>query len=75
MHLIYRSSKKKQKDFSAQIKSAIVPLLLIGIYMFVMALWGQLAWPLPGSYNILFYDPMISFGIVLIAFSCLSSSS
>ncbi|MGD0511031.1 MAG: DUF981 family protein [Candidatus Micrarchaeaceae archaeon] len=66
---VYLSSRKKRNDFSEQMKSAIVPLLLIGIYMFVMALWGQLTWPLPGSYNILFYDPMISFGILLIAFS------
>lgn len=30
---------------------------------------GQFVWPLPGSYNILFYDPLVSFGIILLAFA------
>ncbi|MGC8479375.1 MAG: DUF981 family protein [Candidatus Micrarchaeia archaeon] len=34
-----------------------------------MSLWGQLTWPLPGSYNILFFDPLMSLSIVLIGFA------
>ncbi len=61
--------KRKGKSFSDHLKSASVPLAIIGITMFSGGLWGHFAWPLPGSYNILFYDPLLFFGILLIAFS------
>ena len=64
----YLAYRKKHKNLSECLKSAAIPILLIGIYMLAMGLWGQFTWPLPGSYNILFYDPMVSFGIVLMAF-------
>ncbi|MDE1870907.1 MAG: DUF981 family protein [Candidatus Micrarchaeota archaeon] len=66
MYLIYR---KKGKNFREHLKSASVPIAMLGTYMIVTGLWGQFTWPLPGSYNILFYDPFISFGIILLAFS------
>lgn len=56
------------RNYSDYLKSASIPLLLIGIYLVVQALWGQFTWPLPGSYNVLFYDPMLSFGLLLIGF-------
>lgn len=66
---IYLDYRKKQRNITEHLKSAAIPLALIGLYLLLMGLWGQFAWPLPGSYNILFYDPMISFAILLIAFS------
>ncbi len=66
---MYGVYKRKQRNFSEYLKSASIPLGIIGIYMFIMGIWGQFTWPLPGSYNILFYDPLISFGILLIAFA------
>ncbi|MEM3186494.1 MAG: DUF981 family protein [Conexivisphaerales archaeon] len=52
------------------------PLLLgIGIYSFVTGLWGQLVWPLPGSYNILFYDLYAMFGLILTVFAALMRSN
>lgn len=65
MYLVYRRGGKNYSDY---LKSASIPLLLIGIYMVITALWGQFTWPLPGSYNTLFYDPMVSFGLLLIGF-------
>lgn len=65
---IYRAYKNKQKNYSDQISSAAVPLLFLGVYLFVIGLYGQMTWPLPGSYNILFYDPTIAFGLILISF-------
>ena len=66
---IYRSYVRKKNDFSGYLYGASIPLLLIGLYMVVTGIWGQFVWPLPGSYNILFYDPLVSFGIVLLSFS------
>ncbi len=65
---IYLDYRKKKKEFSLQLNSAAVPLFMIALYMVVGGLWGQFNWPLPGSYNILFYDPFISFGLVIAAF-------
>ena len=66
---MYGVYNRRERNFEDHLKSACVPLGLIAAYMFIMGLWGQFTWPLPGSYNILFYDPLISFGIVLIAFA------
>src|ERR1700729_1209085 len=66
MYLVYRKGRKNFYDY---LISAAIPLGIIGAYMVVMALWGQSTWPLPGSYNILFYDPLLAFGIVTLSFS------
>jgi putative membrane protein len=65
MYLVYRRGGRNYSDY---LRSASIPLLLIGIYMVLQGLWGQFTWPLPGSYNVLFYDPMVSFGLLLIGF-------
>jgi putative membrane protein len=65
MYLVYRRGKN---NYSEYLSSASVPLLLIGIFMVITALWGQFTWPLPGSYNVLFYDPLISLGLLLVGF-------
>ena len=66
---IYLSYKRKGKNFTDHLNGASVPLALIGLYVLVTGIWGQFSWPLPGSYNRLFYDPFVSFGRVLLAFS------
>ncbi|MDE1865156.1 MAG: DUF981 domain-containing protein [Candidatus Micrarchaeota archaeon] len=65
MYMVYR---RGNRVYSEYLNSASVPLMLIGLYMVVQALWGQFVWPLPGSYNVLFYDPLISFGLLLVGF-------
>jgi putative membrane protein len=69
MFSMYLAYTKKVRDFSGYLNSAVIPLTLLGAYMIIMGFWGEFTWPLPGAYNILFYDPLIGFGIVLIAFS------
>lgn len=66
---MYRSYRKGGREFSTYLRSASIPLAILGGYMIITGLWGQFTWPLPNSYNILFYDPLVSFGIVLISFS------
>ena len=46
-----------------------VPLGGMGIIVFCIGLWGEVVWPLPGSYNILFFDPYSLLGIVLLGFA------
>jgi putative membrane protein len=51
------------------LKAQAVPLGGIGLIVFSIGLWGELVWPLPGSYNILFFDPYVLLGIVLLGFA------
>ncbi len=64
----YLSYRRNRKGYREHVKSASVPLLFLGAYMTIMGIWGQIVWPLPGSYNLLFYDPLTGFGLVLLAF-------
>ncbi len=66
---IYLAYRKKKEKLNESIKSTTVPLFFIGVYLLITGLWGQFVWPLPGSYNILFYDPLVSFGIVILTFA------
>jgi putative membrane protein len=64
---VYLEYRRKQKRYDEVISGVYAPLMLVGLYMVISAAWGQFTWPLPGAYNILFYDPMASFGLVLLA--------
>lgn len=66
MYLVYRN---KKKDYHDHLKAAHVPMMLVGLYMVVLGFFGQATWPLPGSYNILFFDPLVAFGLVVLAFA------
>jgi putative membrane protein len=51
------------------LRAQAVPLGGIGVAVLSIGLWGELSWPLPGSYNILFYDPYLMLGVVLVSFA------
>lgn len=41
----------------------------LGIFLAILGWWGELVWPLPGQYNVLFYDPTLFGGLLLIGFA------
>jgi putative membrane protein len=51
------------------LKAQAVPLGGLGVVVASIGLWGEVVWPLPGSYNILFFDPYLLLGVVLIGFA------
>jgi len=55
--------------YKQAIGAQYLPLLTIGIYMSITGFYGLLTWPLPSSYNILFYDlyPLLGLGLIMIA--------
>lgn len=55
--------------YKQAIKAQYSPLLFVGIYMSITGFYGLLLWPLPGSYNILYYDlyPLLGLGLIMIA--------
>lgn len=55
------------KDIEEVLKPGVFPLGLLGSFILVMGFYGEMAWPLPGSYNILFGDPFILLGIVILS--------
>ncbi len=64
----YMSSRRGTRN-SNDLKSGVAPIALLGLYMFISGIWGQFAWPLPGSYNILFYDLYTLAGLLVISFA------
>jgi len=55
------------------LRSQAVPLAGLGVVITSIGLWGEIVWPLPGSYNILFFDPYTLLGITLLAYAiCLA---
>ncbi len=52
----------------SSLRGSAGPLGFVGGVALSIGLWNDLAWPLPGAYNILFGDIYMLFGIVLVAF-------
>jgi len=48
------------------LRSAAIPLGSVGAVATVLSVWAEEAWPLPGSYNILFTDVYLLFGLTLV---------
>ena len=62
-YVLFRRGKKA----GSIVSSGAIPLIAVGAYMFISGMFGQLAWPLPGSYNVLFYDLYPLVGALFIA--------
>ncbi len=60
------------------LRAQAVPLGVVGVAIAAIGLWGEVTWPIAvevngtnvlGAYNILFYDPYLMLGFVLVAFA------
>lgn len=47
----------------------------LGAILLVFGLWGSMTWPLPGSYNLLFFDAIVMLAFVLLAYGLLALGS
>ncbi|GGM68737.1 hypothetical protein GCM10007108_03590 [Thermogymnomonas acidicola] len=63
-YLQYRRSRNA--DVESALYPGFFPLLVLGLFITVMGIYGEMTWPLPGSYNILFYDPYTLLGLIII---------
>jgi putative membrane protein len=63
MYLAYR---RGEKNLENHLRSGIIPMAILGVFILIMGIYGEIAWPLPGSYNILFYDPYIILGVLIL---------
>lgn len=48
------------------LRGAAMPVASVGAIATTLGLWGEVAWPLPGSYNILFFDAYVLFGVTFL---------
>lgn len=67
-YLALRSGQGGKEPYHAM-RSAAVPIGALGLVATGFGAWGELAWPLPGAYNILLTDPFLLMGVVLVTFS------
>jgi len=65
-YLAFCALNGKGKDNDAKIRSGSAVLAVLGFYTVVTGLYGQFTWPLPGSYNILFYDMYTLWGLFIV---------
>ncbi|MCL4328240.1 MAG: DUF981 domain-containing protein [Candidatus Thermoplasmatota archaeon] len=64
--------KVPMEQVSELIRGSGFPLLVLGIFMLIMGIWGELTWPFPGTmaaYNILFTDPYVIFSLLIVGVS------
>lgn len=64
---MYLAYKRGEKNLENHLRLGIVPMTVLGIFIFIMGLESEFTWPLPGAYNILFFDPYVMLGVILIA--------
>lgn len=77
--LVWLNMRDKQlARAQAQLMGGATILGILGGVILIIALWGATTWPLSvvidgnnvlGSYDILFFDALVMFGIVLVAFA------
>lgn len=61
--------RRGAEGLRTSLRGAVGPSGVLGTVVLALGLWGQIAWPLPGAYNILFSDVYLLLGIVLVGFA------
>jgi len=61
------NSMRKGRPMDFELSSFLNAVLAPGLVLLIVALKDEFTWPLPGSYNILFYDPLVFLGVSVLA--------
>ena len=66
---VWLHSRRKDPDRArTHLREGAFVLGGLGTLILIVALWGEFNWPLPGSYDLFFFDPLILLSILLIGF-------
>jgi putative membrane protein len=65
----YLNYRKGSPNVDELFRQGAFPLGILGGIITIMGIYGEMTWPLPGSYNILFYDPYLILGLVVLMIS------
>ncbi len=69
MSEMYFAYRKNDMDIRSRLEGLSMPIGLMGGYLLVTGVVSQFIWSLPGAYDILFFDPLVSFGLILAGLS------
>lgn len=64
----YVNKSNSKVSIDEHLRGSIYMFAGLALFVLVMGFYGELTWSLPGPYNLLFYDPYILLGIILLAF-------
>ncbi|EQD45294.1 membrane protein containing DUF981, partial [mine drainage metagenome] len=56
----------RAREDEKMLNSLIVPAFVVGLFDFIAGFIMSFSWPLPGAYNLLFGDPLLLFGLIMI---------
>ncbi len=62
----------RRKDLvraNSHLREGALLLGLLGFFLGVISVWGETDWPLPGQFNLFFFDATLMLSIILIAFA------
>lgn len=66
---VWLETRRKDPDRAvSHLREGATLLALLGALIGVIALWGEFTWPLPGTYDLYFFDPLILLSLLLVAF-------
>lgn len=66
---VWMNGRRKDLDRArSTLKEGATVMGLLGGILLIVASWGEFTWPLPGSYNLFFFDPLLMLGFLLVAF-------
>ena len=66
---VWLHSRRKDLDRAlTHLREGGFLLGVLGGLVGIIALWGELTWPLPGSYNLFFFDPLLMLSLLLLSF-------
>lgn len=71
LHVYWFRLKGKLAQAQEYLRGGSVMLGVLGVFLTILGFTGELAWPLPGQYNILFYDPTLLGGLTLVGFAAM----
>jgi putative membrane protein len=64
----YHSRKMDTGRAVTHLREGAFVMTLIGGVIGLIALWGEFNWPLPGAYNLYFFDPLLMLALLSVAF-------
>ncbi len=56
------------KGLGVALHETAVPMMAMGLVILLVGFWGLFTWPLPGAFNILFFDMYTLLGVIVLGF-------
>ncbi len=66
--VLWHQRKRDYERAERHLREGGFVLGLLGGLLGFLSVWGEFTWPLPGAYNLYFFDPLILLSLLLIAF-------